>query len=140
MFGSVPERAAVGGGQDLPQAVLQVCRVQVHPEGRQLRRHRGRLLLQAPLRPGTRMPSRLSCTTRSLTWCCVHVRVRVRSCVCCVLYACVSRVCVCAVVQKFKLKGNYSEGFGLEKPTAKWSGKADASPAPSEVEPPESSS
>jgi len=22
--------------------------------------------------------------------------------------------------QKFKLKGNYSEGFGLEKPTAKW--------------------
>jgi hypothetical protein len=47
------------------------------------------------------------------------------------------RVHVCRVLrwvvagaQKFKLKGNYSEGFGLEKPTAKWSAaKTDASSA-----------
>lgn len=61
-------------------------------------------------------------------------------------YAAIEGVYYCKphYAQKFKLKGNYSEGFGLEKPTAKWSGKADASPAaapaPGEVEPSESSS
>jgi len=37
-------------------------------------------------------------------------------------YAAIEGIYYCKphYAQKFKLKGNYSEGFGLEKPTAKW--------------------
>ena len=38
--------------------------------------------------------------------------------------------------QLFALKGNYSEGFGEEKPTAKWQPKGDATPSSSDDQSP----